>query len=137
MSDDGQPEARQITSLDLGPLPAAKINDALGLELADAVVHFSARAQQHAHDRHPDDFDVCLRHIERVVATPDYIGQGPGQADGFELIGEAHQDQAIVLVAIKVRPDRSGRYIVASTYLIDRNKLERRVREGFLKPAQT
>jgi hypothetical protein len=35
--------------------------------------------------------------------------------------------------AIKIRPDYVGRYIVASTYLIDRNKLERRVRKRFLK----
>lgn len=135
MNEPGQPLPPRIKSLDLGPLPADKINGALGLNLAAAAVHFSVRAQQHAQDRHPDEFAICLRHIEWIITAPHYIGQGPGQADGFELIGEAHQDQAIVLVAIKLRPDAAGRYIVASTYVIDRNKLERRIRKGFLKPA--
>ncbi len=67
--------------------------------------------------------------------NPDYIGQAPGQNDGFELIGEIPHEQAIILVAIKLRVDRAGRYIVASTYPIDRNKLERRLRKGFIKPA--
>jgi hypothetical protein len=134
MSDHDRPKRLRIKSLDLGSLPADRINGALGLNLAAGVVHFSIRAQQHAMDNHADEFALCLRHIERIVVTPDYIGQGPGQTDGFELVGEAHQDQAIILVAIKVRPDAAGRYIVASTYLIDRNKLERRIRKGFLKP---
>lgn len=37
-------------------------------------------------------------------------------------------------MAIKARPDAAGRYIVASTYVIDGAKLERRIRKGFLKP---
>jgi hypothetical protein len=57
-----------------------------------------------------------------------------GPTDGFELIGEAREDQAIILIAIKINRDRAGRYIVASTYTIDRNKLQRRVRKRFLKP---
>jgi len=123
----------KLSPLDLGPLPTTRINGLLGLNLVPAVVHFSVRAQQHALQRHPDNFTICRRHIASIVANPDYVGQSPGQSDGFELIGEAHQDQAIVLVAIKINPDHAGRYIVASTYLIDQNKLERRVRKRFLK----
>ena len=98
------------------------------------MVHFSVRAQAHARDRHPAEFSECLGHIGRIIGAPDYVGQGPSQPDGFELVGQANYGWHIVLVAIKLRPDAQGRYIVASTYLIDRDKLERRVRKGFLKP---
>ncbi len=118
--------------LDLGPLPVLAIKAAIGLDLAPGLVHFSTRAQAHAESRHPGELDLCLRYAGQVVATPDYIGQGPGQADGFELIGEAVQEGALILVAIKVRPDKQGRYFVASTYPIARATLDRRLRKGFL-----
>lgn len=118
--------------LDLGPLPAWAIKAAIGLDLAPGLVHFSTRAQNHAEGRHPADFALCLRYVGQVVAAPDYIGQGPSQADGFELIGEAVAEGALILVAIKVRPDRRGRYFVASTYPIARATLENRLRKGFL-----
>jgi hypothetical protein len=134
MTKGNAPGHPRLKALDLGPLPATHINRALGLSLVPAKVHFSVRAQLHALQRHPDNFTICMRHIASIVAKPDYAGQSPGQSDGFELIGEAHQDQALVLVAINISRDQAGRYIVASTYLIDRNKLERRVRKRFLKP---
>ena len=120
--------------LDLGPLPVSDINRILGLQLDAGAVHFSVRAQDHARRRHPNDFDLCRRHVGRIVARPDYIGRGPNQLDGFELIGDIAQDNVISLVAIKLQRDHSGRYIVANTYLIDRNTLDRRLRKGFAKP---
>ena len=123
------------TPLDAGPLPTAAIKAAIGLELAPGAVHFSSRAQEHAERGHAADFALCLKHLSRIVTAPDYIGQGPHQADGFELIGEAQAEGAVILVAVKLRPDRHGRYVVASTYTIDGNKLARRLRKGFLKRA--
>lgn len=135
MSDpDAEDEAVKLVALDLGSLPVSKINAVLGSSLAAADAHFSIRAQSHSLMRHPADFELCRRYVGQIVSTPDYIGQAPGQADGFELIGEVPQEGAIILVAIKLRVDRAGRYIVASTYPIDRNKLERRLRKGFIKP---
>lgn len=116
----------------MGHLPAEQINQILGLNLTASIVHFSLRAQQHAYERHPEDFALCLRHIAQIVAKPDFVGRGPHQSDGFELIGTIRQESAIILVAIKLRPDGAGRYIVASTYSIDRSKLERRLRKGFI-----
>jgi hypothetical protein len=132
---DAKADVTELTPLDLGPLPVAKINTVLGSSLVAADAHFSIRAQSHSLTRHPADFELCRRYVGRIVSAPDYIGQAPGQADGFELIGEVPQEGAIILVAIKMRVDRAGRYIVASTYPIDRNKLERRLRKGFIKPA--
>jgi hypothetical protein len=135
MSDAEAEKSAEIVALDLGPLPVAKINGVLGSSLTAADAHFSVRAQSHSLTRHPDDFELCRRYVGQIVSNPDYIGQAPGQNDGFELIGEIPHEQAIILVAIKLRVDRAGRYIVASTYPIDRNKLERRLRKGFIKPA--
>lgn len=117
--------------VDVGPLPTAVIRRALRLELMEGAVHFSRRAQAHAWERHPDDFALCLNAMREVVASPDYVGRGPHQKDGFELIGEVACGGALVLVAVKLRPDASGRYAVSSTYVIDRNKLARRLRKGF------
>lgn len=122
----------RLVPLDLGPLPAQQINQILSLSLESGCVRFSTMAQQHAYERHPEDFALCLRHIAQIVAKPDFVGRGPHQSDGFELIGTIRQENAIILVAIKLRPDRAGRYIVASTYSIDRSKLERRLRKGFI-----
>lgn len=119
-------------ALDLGPLAVATINDVLPLQLEAGRVHFSARAQEHAQRRHPQDFTLCLRHLPRIVRAPDYIGQGPDEADGFELVGEARSDRAIVLVAVKVQRDEQGRYIVASTYRISRRTLLGRLDKGRL-----
>ena len=124
-----------IVALDLGPLPVAKINSVLGLNLTAADAHFSIRAQSHAQMRHPGDFELCRQYVGRIVAKPDYIGRAPDQVDGFELIGEIPHEKAIILVAIKLRVDHAGRYIIASTYPIDRNKLDRRLRKGFVTPA--
>lgn len=122
-------------SLDLGRLPVSAIRAALGFELPPGDVHFSVRAQDHAEARHPGSLELCLRHIARIVAAPDYVGQGPRQKDGFELIGEARQEGTLILVAIKLRPDKEGRYLVASTYPISPDTLDRRLRKGFLKRA--
>lgn len=133
MSRPPRPSPPSLTALMLGQLPTAVINAALRLALPEGNVHFSIRAQQHARKKHPADFRVCLRHIQQIVATPSFVGRGPHQTEGFELVSEIQQGQAIVLVAIRMQPDASGQYGVASTYLIDRNKFERRVRKGFLK----
>src|SRR3546814_8409469 len=90
-------------------LPVAKINGVLGSSLTAADAHFSVRAQSHSLTRHPDDFELCRRYVGQIVSNPDYIGQAPGQNDGFELIGEIPHEQAIILVAIKLRVARAGR----------------------------
>lgn len=42
--------------------------------------------------------------------------------------------KAILLVAIKLKPDEQGRYIVASTYRVSRHDLEGRVAKGYWLP---
>jgi hypothetical protein len=75
-------------AIQYGTLPIDKVRACLGIELVVGVLRFSEIAQTHAFERHPNDFDICLQHMERIIAEPDFIGRGPHQTDGFELIGD-------------------------------------------------
>lgn len=119
--------------LDCGPLAVATINAALGLKLAPGRAHFSASAQEHAEDRHPSDFAVCLANIHDIVRAPEWVGQNPRDQEGFTLVRSALAGRAIILVAIKMKRDPDGRYVVASTYRLTRHDVKTRVDKGFLK----
>lgn len=118
--------------IDYGPLDTVRVSTLLGLNLANGNVVFSKSAQLHAIRRHPADFTVCISHLQRLISTPDFIGRGPKQRDGFEMVAEIPNENAIILVAIKLLADANGNYRIASTYLISRNSLERRLRKKFL-----
>lgn len=107
----------------------------VGQALTVGMVHFSVKTQEHTDKRHPTDFNLSLQHLAQMVTRPDYIGQSPHQPDGFELIGEVRAGGELILVVIYLRPDRRRRYFVKSTYRIDRNKLKRRLRKGFVAKA--
>nr|WP_255701491.1 PBECR2 nuclease fold domain-containing protein [Afifella sp. H1R] len=96
-------------------------------------VYLSIPAQQHAFRRHRETFPACLPFLSEIVRSPDYIGQSPHHREsGFELIGEVEDNSLIVLIAIRLQRDGDGRYLVRSFYPIDRNKLDRRLRKGFV-----
>jgi hypothetical protein len=120
--------------LNVGPLPVATINMALGTALKPGAAHFSALAQEHADDRHPADFALCMGSITRIVRAPDYVGRGPNAADGFELVGVVNQGKSLVLIALKMEPDEDGRYIVASAYSIKQSRLDASVAKGYCFP---
>lgn len=118
--------------LDCGPLAVATINGVLGLNLAPGRAHFSASAQEHAEDRHPADHAICIANIRDIVRAPEWVGRNPRDQDGFTLVRSALTGRAIILVAVKIRPDTEGRYIVASTYRLTRHDIETRLAKGFL-----
>jgi hypothetical protein len=122
----------QFENIDLGPLPIGEVNKCLGLELKSGNVRFSGIAQFHAFERHPNDFELCLQHIQRITLEPNFIGRGPNQVDGFELIGKVPNHDKHILVAVKCRINSDGFYEVASTYRIDTYTVRRRLRKGFL-----
>jgi hypothetical protein len=117
--------------LDVGPLQVTTINLALGLSLKPGIAHFSALAQEHADDKHPNDFAICMDNIARIVRAPSYVGRGPKAKDGFELIGEVKSPTSLVLIALKIEPDEKGRYIVSSAYRIDQKRLDTRIDRGY------
>lgn len=117
--------------LDCGPLAVATINIALRLDLAPGRTHFSASAQEHAEDRHPADFAVCLANIRDIVRAPEWVGQNPRDREGFTLVRSALAGKAIILVAIKMKRDPDGRYVVASTYRLTGMTLKRESKRAF------
>ena len=112
----------------LGPLCVAHVNRLLGLALAPGVVVFFPDRQEHAFGDEPHRHPICSPHLADVVSIPTHVGQQPkyiGKA--FELV-RAVASGEIVLLAIRLRPTRGGVYKVKTTYPIDRNTLERRIR---------
>ena len=119
--------------INLGPLPHDLVSAILRLPMAQGIVHYSAPAQMHSYQRHPDTFHLCQPFLAMAVAQPSYIGQAPGHtADGFEHVLCAPDDEINVLVAITLRPCNMGLYRVRSVYPLDINTVLRRVRKGFL-----
>lgn len=116
----------------LGPLPSAQLAKARIL-ISDGEVHFSIPAQRHAYNRHPETYMSCAPFLSQTVLDPSHVGQAPDHAGtGFEIVREIKEEGIIVLLAVVLRPTNAGIYHVSSTYPIDRNKLERRVRKGYL-----
>jgi hypothetical protein len=83
---------------------------------------------------HPADYPMCIENLAAVVAAPTFIGQAPGHADNFEMIGRVGlADGRVVLVAIGLEPDDRGDYRVKSCYLLEPEKVQERRRAGRLK----
>jgi len=120
--------------IDCGPLAVSLVNDAMGWSLRPAPVHFSASAQEHAEDRHPADYALCIRHIGQILQAPDWVGQGPKDREGFVMVRRIAVAKAILLVTIKLKPDDLGRYVVASTYRVSQHDLDGRVAKGYWLP---
>lgn len=122
---------RKLENLMLGDLPASLLARA-GLNLPVRPIRFTIAAQKHAISGHPQEFDTCLPYLRDVVASPTYVGQGPEHRNkGFELVLSVKKGSLLILLALHIKPV-AGAYIVKSVYPIDKNKLERRLRKGFL-----
>lgn len=123
-------------TVELGPLPVAKINKAVCLELEPGDTVFTGHAQKHAQRRHPDDFDRCLPHVGQVIADPAYIGDDFRNSGKIELIRmiPALKGDAL-LVAVIIEPDHEGRYHVASMYPISQRDVDIRRAKGYLRNA--
>lgn len=122
--------------LNLGPLPHEDVGSVLRQPMPEGVVHCSVGAQIHAYKKHGEDFMVCHAYMSQVISAPDYIGRGPNQADGFEMILEAPNEGHGVLVAVLLRPSNDGIYGVKSCYPIDFASIDRRLRKNFLYPVK-
>src|SRR5579863_2501889 len=90
----------RFPALDLGPLPVGLVSRILQCALAPGMVHFSAANQDHAFERHGDEFLACRPHVAAAIIAPHYIGQSPRHLDGFEMIREAPNISRHVLVAM-------------------------------------
>jgi hypothetical protein len=122
-------------AVDLGPLPVAKINVALGTELEPGRVRLSEQAHRHIAENHPDDYAVCFPALAEAIAAPSFIGQAPRRTGNFEMLRRInHPDGKLVLVAVGLEMDGIGDYRVRSRYLVSAEQVDQRRRDGRLKP---
>jgi len=120
--------------LSLGPLPIVHVEKHLNLIIAEGSVHFSIPAQNHAYRNHGDDFMRCMPYLSQAIADPHYIGQAPHYKNkGFEVIFSPPAEEFHMLIAVQLRCDNRGRYQLSSVYPVDTNKINGRIRKGFLK----
>lgn len=126
------PNAPTFRLLKLGVLPCKKVGEILKLPMSPGFVHCSVGAQMHAYRIHGPDFMICHAYLSQTVTAPTYIGKGPNQDEGFEMILDVPDQDLSVLVAILLRPSNDNIYSVKSCYPISEHTLERRLRKGFL-----
>ena len=120
----------------VGPLPADRINKALGTELETADVWVSKACHSHIADDHPDDYQVILANIVDILRTPTYAGQDAHNAKGFYLvkrIDQAIKGREFALVAIALEVSQFGTYNVKSAYTIKQADVDSRRLKGALK----
>ena len=62
--------------------PVEIIYKTLGIEMDSGRVKFSAPAQKHAFDMHPNDFPMIVPHLVQLLTNPLYLGddfRNPGR----------------------------------------------------------
>lgn len=119
----------RFPAIDVGPLPIELVNTVLRCALKPGLVHFSAANQDHAFDRHGEEFLACAPHVAAAVLAPEYIGQSP-HLEGFEMVRRVDQiPGGYVLVALTLQADEFGRYRVQSVYPINAGALNSRLRK--------
>jgi hypothetical protein len=121
----------------LTALPVDAVKRCLGLALAPGTVYYYAGAQHHAFFE-PDKRQreaICKPHYMDVVSAPTHVGQQPQHVGkSFELV-RVTAAGPIILMGIRLKPiKKSGYYVVKSTYPINVDTLERRIRIGTLVP---
>lgn len=103
--------------------------------MPEGVVHFTSAAQQHAYDRHGEEFLRCHAYVAQTVSNPTYIGyRARAQPDGFEMILSVPAGGMNILTALTLRPCNYGIYRIKSVYPVDNAKISSRLRNGFLFP---
>lgn len=123
----------KFVDLCLGSLPVEAINKTLGYDLEPGEVIFSAAAQKHAYQRHPNDFGRCLPFVGNSVLKPNYLGDDFKNHGKIEMISRLPLIGGGLLVALAIEPNGQGQYSVTSMYPIDDRKIENRRQNMRLK----
>ncbi len=122
-------------AVDLGPLPVEAINAVLGTELEPGHVRLSEQAHRHIAEDHPGDYAMCFPALAAAIAEPSFIGQAPRRTGNFEMLRRInHPEGKVVLVAVGLDMDGAGDYRVRSRYLVTGEQVDRRRRDGRLRP---
>lgn len=119
----------------VGPLAAAQINKALGLELELGDVWVSRACHRHIAEDHPDDYAHIKANITDIIREPMWVGQDPKHANNIYLIRRlpVEDNLPVALVAIGLEMTEFGTYNVRSAYRIKQRDVDSRIIRGSLK----
>lgn len=120
----------------VGPLPADRINKALGTELDVADVWVSKACHSHIAEDHPEDYPVIKANIIDILRSPTYAGQDAQNPNGFYLVKRIEQPvqgREFALIAISLEVSQFGTYNVKSAYTIKQQDVDSRRLKGALK----
>ncbi|WP_319413376.1 PBECR2 nuclease fold domain-containing protein [uncultured Cohaesibacter sp.] len=119
--------------IEIGELPIDKINRALDTELDPGMLVLTPGSARHVKKSHPDEYDQCLPHLQKVISDPSYIGDDFRNKGKFELVRPVQGfDGQSILVAVVTEPDEKGNYRVASFYPVSQAKVDKRRQKGTL-----
>lgn len=105
-----------------------RFNDATGQNLPCGDI-YQHGLRKHVQKHHPGD-EYLVDYVETIIASPDYIGKHPKEADSIELVKRITDN---VMVCIKL-DTKNGYLFVASVFKISDSKLRNRLNSGRLKP---
>lgn len=127
---------RRFDAVDIEGLPVGPIGKALGLNLDAALLRFTRGAQKHAHDRHPNEFELCLANIEWLVRNPLYAGEdfkNPGKFEIVSRVRSPDDGQVFILMAITIEIQDDDCYHIASCYRLSEETVNNRREKDRLK----
>ncbi|MEG0012830.1 MAG: PBECR2 nuclease fold domain-containing protein [Cellulosilyticaceae bacterium] len=106
-----------------------EILELLNLAMENNKIFIYPGAIRHIKRRHPYAFKLYFKKIPEVIAYPDYIGMSSQNPKRIELV-RCYKDN--ILVALKL--DENYNLFVSSMYIIEENRIEKRVEYGRLQP---
>lgn len=105
-----------------------EILDILNLTIENRQIVIYPGAVRHIKKRHPHAFKVYFSKIPEVIESPDYVGMSSQDPKRIELI-KKYKDS--ILVALKL--DEDSNLFVSSMYIIEENKIDKRLTYGRLE----
>lgn len=105
--------------------------ETLGLSIKPGTPIFIGKTNiEHMQKRHPEDYAKYGRHIQDIIANPDYVGISPGD-NSIEYTKEFPMDNEYVKVAVRV--SLGGKYFARSVFIRNRAKVDSFIANGTLK----
>jgi hypothetical protein len=117
------------STIDLGDLPVATINKALGHDLEPGRLLLEQGALRHIAERHGDDLHACRHALCGHQGAPHFVGQTRSIENRFELVWGFADPIVMVVVGRAWWP---GIYCVVTGYCITRDRLDKERRAGTL-----
>lgn len=114
----------------LGPLPVGAIRRVFGRRIKPGVIGFHREGQEHAVDRHANDYGAVSEAIKTGAATPVYIGQSPRHRNAIEIY--YIHDGIYYLLAVSLKIDYNGIYRASTLFEVSKTKIKSRFSSGRL-----